>query len=175
MSGVGKNGLDQPRMIQNGIANFRIAQKIDQRNTFAARAGERAHDEIKIGSGKPSPTIRPDHRNPIMSKAKATGKVCAENLAEGVGFEPTVGCPTLDFESSALNRTQPPFQNGDADLQQSIRRARPLDYRHGAPIANLPSGQFADQIDNCRDPQCDYQSGGAGQDTAFNAKVARLR
>ena len=32
-------------------------------------------------------------------------------LAEGVGFEPTVGCPTLDFESSALNRTQPPFLN----------------------------------------------------------------
>ena len=30
-------------------------------------------------------------------------------LAEGVGFEPTVGFPTLDFESSALNRTQPPF------------------------------------------------------------------
>ena len=28
-------------------------------------------------------------------------------MAEGVGFEPTVGCPTLDFESSALNRTQP--------------------------------------------------------------------
>jgi hypothetical protein len=26
-----------------------------------------------------------------------------------VGFEPTVGFPTLDFESSALNRTQPPF------------------------------------------------------------------
>src|SRR5262245_27710618 len=30
--------------------------------------------------------------------------------AEGVGFEPTVGFPTLDFESSALNRTQPPFR-----------------------------------------------------------------
>ena len=30
--------------------------------------------------------------------------------AEGVGFEPTVPlCGTLDFESSALNRTQPPF------------------------------------------------------------------
>src|SRR5437763_12893981 len=86
MSGVGKNGLDQPRMIQNGIANFRIAQKIAQRNTFAARAGEREHDEIKIGGGKPSPAIRPDHRNPIMSKAKATGKCCAENLAEGVGL-----------------------------------------------------------------------------------------
>ena len=33
-----------------------------------------------------------------------------EGVAEGVGFEPTVGFkPTLDFESSALNRTQPPF------------------------------------------------------------------
>src|SRR4029450_3694237 len=32
---------------------------------------------------------------------------------EGVGFEPTVGFPTLDFESSALNRTQPPFQSLD--------------------------------------------------------------
>ena len=30
-------------------------------------------------------------------------------MAEGVGFEPTVSCPTFDFESSALNRAQPPF------------------------------------------------------------------
>ena len=37
---------------------------------------------------------------------------------EGVGFEPTVGFPTLDFESSALNRTQPPF------LQSKKRRTR---------------------------------------------------
>ena len=28
-----------------------------------------------------------------------------------MGFEPTVGFPTLDFESSALNRTQPPFHD----------------------------------------------------------------
>src|SRR5436190_3543494 len=34
---------------------------------------------------------------------------CEKTVAEGVGFEPTVGYPTLDFESSALNRTQPPF------------------------------------------------------------------
>ena len=40
-------------------------------------------------------------------------------LAEGVGFEPTVGCPTLDFESSALNRTQPPFQTEKANVQRS--------------------------------------------------------
>src|SRR6266496_6436583 len=36
---------------------------------------------------------------------------------EGVGFEPTVGFPTLDFESSALNRTQPPFLNGRRKLR----------------------------------------------------------
>ena len=38
-------------------------------------------------------------------------------MAEGVGFEPTVGCPTLDFESSALNRTQPPFPEAKRNLQ----------------------------------------------------------
>ena len=31
-------------------------------------------------------------------------------MAEGAGFEPAVGYPTFDFESSALNRTQPPFR-----------------------------------------------------------------
>jgi hypothetical protein len=31
-------------------------------------------------------------------------------MAEGAGFEPAVGFPTFDFESSALNRTQPPFR-----------------------------------------------------------------
>ena len=31
-------------------------------------------------------------------------------MAEGVGFEPTVGFPTLDFESSTLNQAQPPFR-----------------------------------------------------------------
>src|SRR4029077_11956152 len=36
-------------------------------------------------------------------------------LAEGVGFEPTVGFPTLDFESSALNRTQPPFLESEKE------------------------------------------------------------
>ena len=40
-------------------------------------------------------------------------------LAEGVGFEPTVGCPTLDFESSALNRTQPPFPGRKANAEHS--------------------------------------------------------
>ena len=45
--------------------------------------------------------------------AVATPSLRSAEVAEGVGFEPTVGYPTLDFESSALNRTQPPFRNGD--------------------------------------------------------------
>src|SRR6476469_10375340 len=48
--------------------------------------------------------------------------------AEGVGFEPTVGFPTLDFESSALNRTQPPFlverRKRRTRLRQKLRRGK---------------------------------------------------
>ena len=40
-------------------------------------------------------------------------------VAEGVGFEPTVGFPTLDFESSALNRTQPPFLKTEENVERS--------------------------------------------------------
>ena len=45
---------------------------------------------------------------------------------EGVGFEPTVGFPTLDFESSALNRTQPPFldKNRTLNIQRPISNDR---------------------------------------------------
>ena len=39
-------------------------------------------------------------------------------VAEGVGFEPTVGFPTLDFESSALNRTQPPFLDAEENVER---------------------------------------------------------
>ena len=35
-----------------------------------------------------------------------------------MGFEPTVGFPTLDFESSALNRTQPPF----LEVKENVQR-----------------------------------------------------
>ncbi len=45
-------------------------------------------------------------------------------MAEGVGFEPTVGFPTLDFESSALNRTQPPFR--DEKRKRRIRLRQKL-------------------------------------------------
>ncbi len=53
-------------MIENGIAGFDIAQKIDERNLVSLGARERAHDEVDIGGGKPRTTIRPDHRELIM-------------------------------------------------------------------------------------------------------------
>src|SRR4030095_7547198 len=59
-------GSDQCRMIENGIARFEIAQKIDQRNLIGLRARERTHDEVEIGGREPRPTIRPDHRELIM-------------------------------------------------------------------------------------------------------------
>ena len=40
-----------------------------------------------------------------------------------MGFEPTVGFPTLDFESSALNRTQPPFPFAKKNVEQSTSNA----------------------------------------------------
>jgi hypothetical protein len=48
---------------------------------------------------------------PILTKqSRPLGQMpFSKGPTEGVGFEPTVGFPTLDFESSALNRTQPPF------------------------------------------------------------------
>src|SRR5882724_7583304 len=53
---------------------------------------------------------------------------------EGVGFEPTVGFPTLDFESSALNRAQPPFRNSDdnaeratSNIQRSMQLCSPYE------------------------------------------------
>jgi hypothetical protein len=58
-------------------------------------------------------------------------------MAEGVGFEPTVGFPTLDFESSALNRTQPPFL-----LQQSILRKEPLNYEMRFDLCKMRAGGF---------------------------------
>ena len=95
-------------MIKKRIACFGITKKIDQRNAINRRLGQRAHDKVEICGGEPRPTIGPDHREPIMSNEDASDKL-RQKVAEGVGFEPTVGCPTLDFESSALNRTQPPF------------------------------------------------------------------
>src|ERR1700719_500880 len=63
MSRIGKNGLDQARMIENRIACFRVTEKIDQRNAVSARARESANDKIEISGGETCPTICPNHRS----------------------------------------------------------------------------------------------------------------
>ena len=58
-------------------------------------------------------------------------------MAEGVGFEPTVGFPTLDFESSALNRTQPPFLLKKKNVERSTSNIQLRSIRQRASNANL--------------------------------------
>ena len=74
LAAVIQNSVDQPRMIQNGIARFDIAQEIDKRNLVGLRTRQRAHDEVEIGCGKPRPTIRSDHRDFIMCDPRPCGK-----------------------------------------------------------------------------------------------------
>jgi len=74
MPAVIQDGVNQSRMIENGIARFDVAQKIDKRDLIGLGARERAHDEVEIGGGEPRPTIRPDHRELIMRKGRAYGK-----------------------------------------------------------------------------------------------------
>src|ERR1700736_1420139 len=62
---------------------------------------------------QPSRRKRSVRHEPIRSTS-----ISGNNDAEGVGFEPTVGCPTLDFESSALNRTQPPFPKAGGNVRR---------------------------------------------------------
>src|ERR1043166_6810898 len=67
-------------------------------------------------------------------------------MAEGVGFEPTVGFPTLDFESSALNRTQPPFleekrKNRTSNVQHPTLNATAVEIgRSALGVGRLYSG-----------------------------------
>ena len=67
-------------------------------------------------------------------------------VAEGVGFEPTVGFPTLDFESSALNRTQPPFL-------QERRKLRTTNVQHRILNATVfEIGRSALGVERCIQP-----------------------
>src|SRR6476620_8851174 len=49
LAAVIQNSINQPRMIENGIASFDIAQQIDKRNLVGLRTRQRAHDEVEIG------------------------------------------------------------------------------------------------------------------------------
>jgi hypothetical protein len=61
-------------MIENGIACFDIAQKIDQGDVVGLRARERAYNEVEVSGGKARPTIRPDHRGRIVRSGRVYGK-----------------------------------------------------------------------------------------------------
>jgi len=74
MSAIAQNGFDQSRMIENGIARFEIAQKIDKGDLIGLGARERTHDEVEISGRKPRPTIRSDHRERILRKCCVYGK-----------------------------------------------------------------------------------------------------
>ena len=62
-----------------------------------------------------------------------------------MGFEPTVGFPTLDFESSALNRTQPPFLEEGRNADPAYARS------FGVASVKHPTSNFARKCsaDNC--------------------------
>src|SRR5438034_11394661 len=73
-------------MIENGIARFNIAQKIDQRDLVSLRARERAHNEVEISRRKPRPTIRLNHRDLIMRERRAYGKSDYKGVLRNTGI-----------------------------------------------------------------------------------------
>ena len=73
-------------MIENGIARFDIAQKIDKRNLIRLRTRKRAHDEIEISRSKPRPTIRSDHRDLILRERRAYGKSDYKGVPRNTGI-----------------------------------------------------------------------------------------
>ena len=62
LSRVGKDRIDQPRIIEHGIARLGVAEQVDQGNMIRLGTGENANDKIKIRRREPRPTIRLDHR-----------------------------------------------------------------------------------------------------------------
>ena len=67
---------------------------------------------------------------------------------EGVGFEPTVGFPTLDFESSALNRTQPPFRDENKNVEPAYAKS------FGVASAERPTSNIQRKY-HADDPVCE--------------------
>ena len=65
---------------------------------------------------------------------------------EGVGFEPTVGYPTLDFESSALNRTQPPFLEAKKHRKFNVEQPTV----NATAVANVDGDVDESACENCR-------------------------
>src|SRR5437870_13195321 len=93
----------------------------------------------------------------MILETRAAASQRSGEVTEGVGFEPTVSFPTLDFESSTLNRTQPPFQSVDIvgaiftmrNCQARSEFAKPRHHasvkwrwRSHSPTAELRRGSF---------------------------------
>ncbi len=74
MTGVREDRGDQSRMIEDIVARLRVTEQIDERDVIFSRTCQRAHHEVEIGCGKAGPTIRPDHRELIMSNGCAKSK-----------------------------------------------------------------------------------------------------
>jgi hypothetical protein len=75
LTGTGKDRVHQARIIQDTVAGFGIAEKIDQGNVVGLGTSQDANDEIEIRRREARPTIRLDHRRSIMSIADAGWQV----------------------------------------------------------------------------------------------------
>jgi hypothetical protein len=71
---MGKDGVDQPGVVEDGVARLRIAKQVNQRNLLLLRTAECSNDELKIRGREPCPTIRLDHRDLIISFLRAIRK-----------------------------------------------------------------------------------------------------
>ena len=97
-------------------------------------------------------------------------------MAEGVGFEPTVGFPTLDFESSALNRTQPPFleerRKRRTRLRQKLRRGKrrtPINREQASNIQPAFASATARQASNATVLEIRRSALGVGRSALYSA------
>jgi hypothetical protein len=89
-------------MIENRVSRFSVAQEVDQRNLIGLRTGQGANNEIKIGRGKSFPTVRPNHRRPIMSIVDARWQAfLTKKATEGLRFDPPTSCAGRSISSAS--------------------------------------------------------------------------
>jgi hypothetical protein len=118
-------------MIEDGIARFGVTQKIDKRDVIGLRTGKIAYDEIEIRRRKPRPTIRPDHREPIIS----TGDAKRQGASTVVPFEQWFNSPAV-----------PPslvFENAESSSvrQKEDEKKKALEPRGSKPVRESISAQ----------------------------------
>ena len=130
MARLGENGVDQPGMIEHGIARLQITEEIDQGNAIRLRTRQRSHDEIEIGSGEALPTIRPDHRVRIMSIAYAGSKLALQ-------------CGSLQIERGPVSNRPQLMRTLALSLGESRRAGWPT----AMPASTAAAGRFTNRRD----------------------------